>query len=153
MPTIFAIGFDSLFDLVFIDEPRVGENAVAGTADPAESGQVDVVQYPSFGIVGDVIAKDVEQGVTCAAGIDDGRHAGAHAENIGINAEGAESFHQMQMDVDQSWRDDATFDVDMVVARRIEIGGDGVDLPWRTRMSRHGVACRRRDRSGVRLLV
>ena len=63
-----------------------------------------------------------------AAGVDDGRHAGAHAEDIRIDAEGAQSLHQMQMDVDQARCHDATFDVDHGRACRLEIGGDGVDL-------------------------
>ena len=50
--------------------------------------------------------------MTRAAGVDDGCHTGADAENIGIDAEGAESFHEMQMDVDQSRRDDMIFDID-----------------------------------------
>ena len=42
-----AVGFDGLLDLGFIDEPRVGENAIAGTADSAEGREVDVVQIPA----------------------------------------------------------------------------------------------------------
>ena len=106
----------------------IGENAVARTADAAESGEIDVVQHARLGVVGDVIAKYVEQSVTRAAGVDDGRHAGADAENIRIDAEGAETFHQMQVNVDQTGCDDAIFDVDHGRAVRFEIRSDGVDL-------------------------
>ena len=90
-----AIGFDRLLDLGFIDQPGIGENAVSRPANAAERGKIDVVQHARLGIVGHVIAKYVEQRVTRAAGVDDGRDSGADAENIGIDAEGAEPFHQM----------------------------------------------------------
>ena len=65
--------------------------------------------------------------MTRAAGVDDGCHTGADAENIRVDAEGAETFHEMQMDVDQSRRDDMIFDIDHGRAVRFEIRSDGVD--------------------------
>ena len=57
-----------------------------------------------------------------AAGIHDGCNSRADAENIGIHAEGPEPVHQMQMNVDQSRRDNETFDVNNGRAVRLEIG-------------------------------
>src|SRR4051812_41887571 len=65
--------------------------------------------------------------MTCAAGVNDGCHTGADAENIGIDAEGAETFHEMQMDVDEAWCNDVVFDIDHGRAVRFEIRSDGVD--------------------------
>src|SRR4030095_1030477 len=89
-------------------------------------GQVNVVQYARLGIVGHVIAKYVEQRVTRAAGVDDGRDSRADAENIGIDAEGAEPFHEMQMDVDEAWCNDVVFDIDHGGTVRFEIRSAGV---------------------------
>src|SRR5581483_9916592 len=46
-----------------------------------------------------------------AAGVDDRRHAGADAEDVGVGSEGAEAGHKMEMDVDQSRHDNKIFRV------------------------------------------
>ena len=66
--------------------------------------------------------------MSCATGVDDGRDARADAENIRIDAEGAEAFHQMQVNIDQTRCDDAIFDVDNGSTVGIEIRTDHFDL-------------------------
>src|SRR5882724_4364648 len=63
-----------------------------------------------------------------ASGIDYGCHSGADSEDIRVDAEGAEAFHQMQMHVDQSRRDNLIFNIDNRRAVRIEIFTDRLDL-------------------------
>ena len=63
-----------------------------------------------------------------AAGIDDGGDPRADAKNIRVDAEGAEPFHEMEMDVDQARRDDAVFNVDDGGTVGFKIGADGVNL-------------------------
>jgi hypothetical protein len=59
--------------------------------------------------------------VAGAAGVDDGRYAGADAENIRIRAKRAQAGHQVQMNVDQSGRDDEVLDVDHGCTLDLEI--------------------------------
>src|SRR5437773_12226712 len=66
--------------------------------------------------------------MTCAAGVDDGCDTGADAENIRVDAEGAESFHEMQMNVNQSRRDDMIFDIDHGSVVDFKIRTDRVNL-------------------------
>src|SRR5688500_3705011 len=122
-----AVGFDGLLDLSFIDQPWIGKNAVARTADAAESGELDVIQYPRFGIVRDVVSKNIEKSMARAAGVDNGGYARADAEYIRIDAEGAETFHQVQVNIDQTRRDDAIFDVDNGRAVMIEVRSNRCD--------------------------
>ena len=76
------------------------ENARARAADAAEGRKIDVVEHARLGVIRYVVAKDLEEGMPGAARVDDGRHARTDAEYVGIDAEGAETFHQMQMNVD-----------------------------------------------------
>jgi poly-gamma-glutamate capsule biosynthesis protein CapA/YwtB (metallophosphatase superfamily) len=65
--------------------------------------------------------------VARAAGIDDGGYTGADAENIRIHAEGAETFHEMEMNIDQSRRNNMIFDLDDLGAVGWKPGVDGVN--------------------------
>ena len=69
----------------------------------------------------------------------------------GIDAEGAEPFHQMQMNVDQSRRDDVIFDIDHGRAVRFEIRSDGVDPAVADANVEHAILACRQDRSDDRL--
>jgi hypothetical protein len=57
-----------------------------------------------------------------AAGVDDGGNAGAYAKNIWIDAESAEPFHKMQVNVDKSRCDDLILDVDLrpTILRKVD---------------------------------
>ena len=62
-----AVGIDGFFDFVLVDQARVGEDAVAGSGDAAEGGEIDIVQHPGLGIFRDIVTEHGEQAVACAA--------------------------------------------------------------------------------------
>src|SRR5829696_6174556 len=123
-----AIGFDRLLYFGLIDQTWIGKNAVTRTTDAAQGRQIDVVQHTRICVVGDVIAEDIEQRMSSATGVDNSRDAGTNTENIGVDAEGAESFHQVEMNVDQTGRHDAILRVDNRDPVSSEIRADGFDL-------------------------
>jgi hypothetical protein len=88
-----AIRFYGSLDLVFVDQPRIGEDAVARARHRTQRREVDVIKYARFGLVGNVAAKYRQQTVTRASGIHNGGYAGADTENVGVGAEGSEAVH------------------------------------------------------------
>jgi hypothetical protein len=62
--------------------------------------------------------------VAGAAGIHNRRNSRPDAEDIRVGSEGAEAVHQMKMDVDQTWCNNKTFDVNEGRAFGLEIGSN-----------------------------
>src|SRR4029077_12027314 len=83
--------------------------------------------HPCLGVSRNIVAKYGKETMPCASRVHDRRNAGTDAKNIRIHAEGAETVHQVEMNVDQSRCDNQTFDVDNCRAVRLEIGSNGLD--------------------------
>ena len=122
-----AIRFDCLLDFRFIDQSRIGKDAVAGTGDAAKGREIDIIQHARPGVIRHVVAKDIEQRMASAAGVDNRGDARAHAENVRVNTKRAKAFHKVQMNVDQSGCNDVVFDVDHKGAFGGEINAYGFD--------------------------
>jgi len=63
-----------------------------------------------------------------AASVDNRCNARADPENIRVDAEGAEAFHEVQVNIDQPRSDDVILDIDHGRAIDVEIGADDADF-------------------------
>ena len=75
-------------DAVGVDQAGVGQVGVGGPDDPAERGEVHVGEHARAGRGHDLLAEEREGGVAGRAGVDDGGHAAADADQVGQRARG-----------------------------------------------------------------
>jgi hypothetical protein len=96
------IGFHDLSDTLLVDQPRIGEITIGGTYHGTQGRKVHIGKNPSFRRLGYIASKYVEKTMACAPRVHNSGHSRTHSKDVRICAEGAQSIHEMQMNIEQS---------------------------------------------------